>query len=82
LILRQIGHLNLPYNFYFHQIIHDKDQHFYIKVTPRGNVWAGVEIGSGLIINAVSPEDAAWFTAWGPQGVPITVTDPFLDKWR
>lgn len=58
-ILRQIGHLNLPYNYYFHQVIHDDDQHFYIKVTPRGNVWAGVEIGSGLIINAVSPEDAA-----------------------
>lgn len=58
-ILRQIGHLHLPYNYYFHQIIHDKDQHFYIKVTPRGNVWAGVEIGSGLIINAVPPEDAA-----------------------
>lgn len=30
----------------------------------------------------ISPEDAAWFTAWGPQGVPITVTEPFLDKWR
>ena len=58
-ILRQIGHLHLPYNFYFHQIIHDEAQHFYIKVTPRGNVWAGVEIGSGLIINAVSPEQAA-----------------------
>jgi UDPglucose--hexose-1-phosphate uridylyltransferase len=66
-LLRKIGDLHLPYNFYFHQIIHDKDQHFYMKVTPRGNVWAGVEIGSGLIINPVSPEDAASFFRSGLQ---------------
>lgn len=64
-LLRKIGHLNLPYNYYFHQVIHDKDQHFYLKVTPRGNVWAGVEIGSGMIINAVPPEEAAAFYRQG-----------------
>lgn len=30
----------------------------------------------------VSPEDAAWFTAWGPHGVPITVSEPYLEKWQ
>ena len=44
-----------------HQVIHDEDQHLYLKVIPRGSVWAGVEIGSGLIINPVSPEAAARF---------------------
>jgi len=29
----------------------------------------------------VSPQDAAWFTAWGPGGVPITISDPYRDKW-
>lgn len=58
-VLKKIGQLHLPYNYYFHQIIHDKDQHLYIKVKPRGSVWAGVEIGSGLIINPISPEAAA-----------------------
>lgn len=58
-ILKKIVKLNLSYNYYFHQVINDQDQHLYMKVTPRGSVWAGVEIGSGLIINAVSPEDAA-----------------------
>ncbi|MBI2552171.1 DUF4931 domain-containing protein [Candidatus Uhrbacteria bacterium] len=58
-ILKKIAALNLPYNFYFHQVIHDEDQHLYMKITPRGSIWAGVEIGSGLIINPVSPEDAA-----------------------
>jgi len=60
-ILNKINKLNLPYNYYFHQVIHDDDQHLYMKVTPRGSVWAGVEIGSGLIINPISPEEAAKF---------------------
>lgn len=60
-ILKKINSLNLPYNYYFHQVMADKDQHLYFKITPRGSVWAGVEIGSGLIINPISPEDAASF---------------------
>ena len=60
-ILKKIDKLDLPYNYYFHQVVHDKDQHLYMKITPRGSVWAGVEIGSGLIINPVSPEEAAKF---------------------
>lgn len=58
-ILMKINKLGLPYNYYFHQVIHDEDQHLYMKIVPRGNVWAGVEIGSGLIINPIPPEDAA-----------------------
>src|SRR5690606_7520339 len=65
-LLRKIGDLHLPYNFYFHQVIPDKDQHWYLKVTPRGSVWAGVELRSGLINNPVSPADAA---ANDPQGL-------------
>ncbi len=60
-LLRAIDKLKLPYNYYFHQIINDEDQHLYMKITPRGSTWAGVEIGSGLIINPVSPEDAAGY---------------------
>ena len=60
-ILTKISQLDLPYNFYFHQVINDNDQHLYMKIVPRGSVWAGVEIGSGLIINPILPEDAAEF---------------------
>lgn len=60
-ILKKINKLNLPYNYYFHQVVNDEDQHLYLKVTPRGSIWAGVEIGSGLIINPVTPEEAARF---------------------
>lgn len=60
-ILKKIGKLGLPYNYYFHQVINDEDQHFYMKIIPRGSVWAGVEIGSGVIINPIPPEEAAQY---------------------
>lgn len=61
-LLYTINHkLYLPYNYYFHQLVDDSDQHLYMKLTPRGSAWAGVEIGSGLIINPVPPEEAAAF---------------------
>jgi len=58
-ILNKVTDLGLPYNYYFHQVINDEDQHLYLKIKPRGSIWAGVEIGSGLIINPIAPEDAA-----------------------
>jgi len=60
-ILTAVLGLNVPYNFYFHELVRDRDQHLYMKITPRGALWAGVEIGTGLIINPVPPEDAARF---------------------
>ncbi|MFA6475285.1 MAG: DUF4931 domain-containing protein [Patescibacteria group bacterium] len=61
-LLRTINHeLHLPYNYYFHQLVADPDQHLYMKIIPRGSAWAGVEIGSGLIINPIPPEEAANF---------------------
>lgn len=58
-VLRKVSRLNLPYNFYFHQVVKDEDQHLYLKIVPRGSAWAGVEIGSGIIINPIAPEEAA-----------------------
>lgn len=60
-IYKIVHKLNLSYNYYFHQVVHDEDQHLYIKITPRGSAWAGVEIGSGIVVNPVSPEVAAKF---------------------
>jgi UDPglucose--hexose-1-phosphate uridylyltransferase len=58
-ILMAVGALKVPYNFYMHERTTDADQHFYIKITPRGAALAGVELGTGLIINPVTPEAAA-----------------------
>ncbi len=58
-ILCKLKKLNLSFNMYLHQVVSDTDQHFYIKIQPRDSIWAGIELGAGLIINSVSPEQAA-----------------------
>lgn len=60
-ILHKLHGLGLDYNFFMHQVVSDTGQHFYLKIQPRDNIWGGVELGSGLIINSVSPEEAAKF---------------------
>lgn len=58
-ILLKLSLLNFSFNYFLHQVISDSDQHFYLKIQPRDSVWAGVELGSGLVINSVAPEEAA-----------------------
>ena len=60
-ILLKLSQLNLSFNYFLHQVISDSNQHFYIKIQPRDSVWAGVELGSGLVINSIAPEEAAKF---------------------
>jgi len=60
-ILLKLNKLNLSFNYFLHQVVSDAGQHFYLKIQPRDSVWAGVELGSGLVINSVSPEQAAKF---------------------
>jgi len=57
--LTAIDNLGLDYNFYFHQVLDAKDQHFYFKIKPRSTVWAGLELGSQLYINPIPPEEAS-----------------------
>lgn len=61
IILLKLSRLNLSFNYFLHQVISDSSQHFYIKIQPRDSVWAGVELGSGLVINSIAPEEAAKF---------------------
>lgn len=58
-ILLKLKKLGLPYNYSTRQIVSDSHQHFCLKIQPRGNVWAGIELDAGLIINPVAPESAA-----------------------
>jgi UDPglucose--hexose-1-phosphate uridylyltransferase len=51
----------LAYNFYLHQSLNPGSQHLHLVVKPRPNTWGGLELGAGLIINPVSPEEAAAF---------------------
>lgn len=61
MILLKLDSLGLSFNLFLHNVISDQNQHFYIKVQPRDSVWAGVELGSGLVINSIPPEVAAKF---------------------
>ncbi|PIT93698.1 hypothetical protein COU00_02905 [Candidatus Falkowbacteria bacterium CG10_big_fil_rev_8_21_14_0_10_43_11] len=60
-ILLKLHKLNLSYNLFMHQVISNPNQYFYIKIQPRDSIWAGVELGSGIVINSVAPEEAARF---------------------
>lgn len=59
LISQKLAILGCDFNFFTHNDIDNDNQHFYLKVQPRLGIWAGVELGSGLIINPVLPEIAA-----------------------
>jgi UDPglucose--hexose-1-phosphate uridylyltransferase len=60
-VVAKLKKLGLDYNFFMHQVVSAKDQHFYMKFEPRKDTWAGIELGSGLIVNPVAPEEAALF---------------------
>ena len=48
-ILYKLDQHDLSYNFFMHQVVSFKEQHFYIKIQPRDSIWAGVELGLSLI---------------------------------
>lgn len=60
-ILGRLNQENLPYNYYMHQVVGDQSEHLYLRISPRRDVWAGLELGSRLVVNSVSPEEAAVF---------------------
>ncbi|MBU0707720.1 DUF4931 domain-containing protein [Patescibacteria group bacterium] len=60
-IIAKLNNINLPYNLYLHQVVHYKDEHLYFRICPRRATWAGLELGSRLIVNSVAPEEAAKF---------------------
>lgn len=59
IILGKLHALDLSFNYFLHQVVSDRSQHFYLKIQPRDSIWAGVELGSGMVINSMPPEEAA-----------------------
>lgn len=56
----------VQYNFFIHSLPHGpaadacrSSYHWHIEITPRTSVPTGFELGSGLFMNTISPEDAA-----------------------
>jgi UDPglucose--hexose-1-phosphate uridylyltransferase len=61
IMLAKLDQIDVAYNYFFHNSVNGEDFHMHLKLEPRPNVWAGLELGTGVIINAVPPEDAAKF---------------------
>ncbi len=66
-LLGRLATIGLPYNLFAHEVVRDKHEHLYLRIAPRGDVWAGLELGSRLIVNTVAPEDAAKFYRGGKK---------------
>ncbi len=60
-VLVKINRMKWSYNISVHYAPHGTDLHFHVEICPRIAIWGGFEIGSGVTINGVSPEDAAAF---------------------
>jgi UDPglucose--hexose-1-phosphate uridylyltransferase len=57
-IIVAISTLGYGYNFYIHTS-NKPYHHFHLEIRPRPNIHAGFELGSGMIINTMPPEEAA-----------------------
>ena len=52
----------ISYNFFLQNSLPGRHDHFVLKLEPRPNVWAGFELGTGIIINPITPEYATlWY---------------------
>ena len=54
------------YNFFLHSVPHDNQReanlasyHWHLEICPRTSIPTGFELGSGLFVNTISPEQAA-----------------------
>ncbi len=59
--LARLDEIDVPYNYFFQNSLDVEAHHMILKLSPRPNVWAGFELGTGIIINPVPPEEAAEF---------------------
>ncbi len=60
-VLSKLKQLDCSFNYFLHNSPPNEKLHFHIEVTPRMAKWGGYELGSDIIVNAVSPETAAAF---------------------
>jgi len=63
-VKKVIGKLDLhdiSYNYFVSNSLEAESHHFKMKIIPRINIWAGLELSTSIVINTVFPEDAATF---------------------
>ena len=60
-VLLKLKELGVSYNFHLHEAPPGQDLHFHIEFSPRLATYGGFELCTDIIINSVSPEEAASF---------------------
>jgi len=60
-ILFKLDEIDASYNYFIQNSLDLESHHMIIKLAPRPNIWAGLELGTGIIINPVPPEEATKF---------------------
>jgi len=60
---------SLPYNYVDGEKVYEDREYLGVRPSSHGCI-------------RISPEDAEWFTEWNPEGVLMTITDPYLEYWR
>lgn len=59
--LAKLDEIDVSYNYFIQNALDVESHHLILKLSPRPNIWAGLELGTGIIINPVAPEEAAKF---------------------
>lgn len=59
IVLDKLDYFGIAYNYFIENAVNNEDYHMHIKIAPRPNIWAGLELGTGVIINPIPPEYAA-----------------------
>ncbi len=59
ILLGTLDRFGIAYNYFVENAVNNEDYHMHIKLAPRPNIWAGLELGTGVIINPIAPEFAA-----------------------
>ena len=59
MVLGKLDEFGISYNYFIENAVNTEDYHLHIKIAPRPNIWAGLELGTGIIINPIAPEYAA-----------------------
>ncbi len=61
ILLTKLDQVGIAYNYFVENAVNQEDYHMHIKLAPRPNVWGGLELGTGIIVNPIAPEYAAKF---------------------
>lgn len=67
-IVEAVFRVSRDYNIAYHNGIEGEDSHFHAEIYPRPNVWAGLELGTGIIVNTKTEKEAITALSCSPTG--------------